>query len=191
MDNFKNRLIFYTSEGVFDAIESHCITVLQQKDFISGSWSYQNDVLYLAGNKFSSLLMFCGCAPRIEFKPLVNGELGSNFVAIQFVSFSANHFYTGKYPFHYSCSKCSTSIPLNDSVTDNQSSFFSCPQCSRQYNYHKINWRRKAGFGQFFIEVKGIFEGEVIPSDELLNILSSITDSNWKYFYADESSIPI
>ncbi len=190
MDNFRNRLILYTNEGIFDDIESQCITVLQQKGFISDPWSYQNEDLYLAGNKFSSLLMFCGCAPCIEFKPLANGELGSNFVAIQFVSLSADYFYPGKQPFNYPCSRCSTSIPLSNNEINNQSSLFSCPQCNQKYDYSKINWRRKAGFGQFFIEVRGIFEGEVIPSDELLHILSKITDSKWNYFYADESSIP-
>jgi hypothetical protein len=66
---------------------------LQEKGFIGEPWSYQNIDFYLAGNKFSGLLMFCDCAPCIEFKPLENGKLSSNFVAIRFVSLTAKYFY--------------------------------------------------------------------------------------------------
>lgn len=65
---------------------------------------------------------------------------------------------------------------------------FSCPYCSQEHFHQKINWRRKAGFSNFFIEIRGVFESDAIPSDELLQILSGLTNSKWGYFYADETA---
>ena len=195
MANFLNRLVLYPTILEEENIEPKCIQLLQDNEFISSTWSYNKEDFYLAAKKFTTLLMFCGCAPRIQFSPEENGEPGSNFVAVKFISLANNSFYPGKNPFNYTCSRCKTAIPITDSKIADSISFvnkniegagFFCPSCAHEYFYQKINWRRKAGFGKFFIEIRGIFESEALPSDELLQMLTRLTHSQWAYFYAQD-----
>lgn len=196
VNNFNNRLILYTesnlNEDIVESVKSECISVLQKNNFMGDKFNYQNKQLFYAGSKLSSLLMFCGCAPKIQLSLQNNGLPDSNFVALQLTFFSKNkYFYPGKQPFYYCCPKCSTSIELSigkEKLLLDKNSYFSCSQCAKHYHFNAINWRRKAGYGQFFIEVRGVFESEAIPSDQLLKILHGVTKSKWAYFYADESS---
>ena len=190
MSNFSNRLILYNKNLVSKTIETECIKLLQDIHFIGDKLTYNNDQFYLVGDKFLNLITFCGCSTSIQTDP---DENNSNFVAIKLSTFTdKQYFYLGKVPFNYSCSNCKSSINLTDNnikrFSIKQDDYFTCPECNHHNYYHQINWRRKAGIGQFFIEIHGVFDGEGLPNDELLRDLNNLTESNWEHFYAYSSS---
>ena len=190
MSNFLNRLILYNKNLVSKNIETECINLLQEINFIGEKLTYNNEHFYLVGDKFLSLVSFCGCSTNIQTHP---DENDSNFIAIKILPFTdKQYFYSGKVPFNYSCSNCKNLISLTNNDRKQfiieQDDFFTCPECKKNYFYHQINWRRKAGIGQFFIEIHGVFDGEGLPSDNLLNHLYNLTGSKWEHFYADSSS---
>jgi hypothetical protein len=48
---------------------------------------------------------------------------------------------------------------------------------------HRLKWKQSAGFGCQFLKVWGIFEGEAVPGEELMNTLRHASDLEWDYFY--------
>lgn len=58
-----------------------------------------------------------------------------------------------------------------------------CPHCKTTSYIAKLDWRRKAGFSRFFIEISNVFESEAVPSDSLLEMLERMTGQAWDYFY--------
>jgi hypothetical protein len=58
---------------------------------------------------------------------------------------------------------------------------WTCPECGNAFSAEQLQWRHCAGFGRFFLKVWGIFEGEAVPGDHLLNLLG--THSAFGYFF--------
>lgn len=65
--------------------------------------------------------------------------------------------------------------------------FWQCPECSNSGQIHQINWRKSAGFADFFIEITSIFPKEAVPNDAFLNLLKPCNHKDWTWFYAKSS----
>lgn len=57
MSNFLNCLVLFPTIPLKENIELIAIELLQKKGLISQQWTYNNEDFYLAGHKFSSLLI--------------------------------------------------------------------------------------------------------------------------------------
>jgi len=194
--NFSNRLILYPSflsfnESTPKIDTEDVLSLLSKHGLISNlgstnKWFYKNKLYYLAGDNFLKYITFMGCSPAIETKPNKDNLPGANFIALKVQNFTELTFYPGKEKYQHRCINCKNTILLEKHNPLSKSDLFSCTHCNNQFNYLQTNWRHNAGISHLFIEICGIFNGEAIPSDSLLNLLSKHNNQNnsWNYFYA-------
>ena len=154
-------------------------------------------VFYPTGENFLQLISFLGCSPMIELEPPTDPvELPAASAAGRFCHVFLN---------------CSETLTLR---ADNQCSPPRCPDCRQpvadwqarietwKENPTQSGWtcaachfkgqltdlqfRKTAGFGRTFIEIRGIHPSEAVPTDALLNTLQRLTDGPWKTIYIRE-----
>lgn len=58
-----------------------------------------------------------------------------------------------------------------------------CPECELTTPIENINWQNKLAVATHYIEVNGVFEGEVIPADKFLKALEEETGIGWSFCY--------
>ncbi|MEW6737242.1 MAG: hypothetical protein AB1489_38510 [Acidobacteriota bacterium] len=61
--------------------------------------------------------------------------------------------------------------------------FWICPLCSNKTSVYELDWKKRAGFGGFFIGICNIHEDEAYPVEELFETLKRFTSDKWTYFY--------
>lgn len=141
---------------------------------------------YRPGENFLRLVTFLGCSPVVSLgEPGLTGDefchidVDGPHDTIQFVSGN-----NAKLP---RCPGCGYRIEEWPSLIaqwrDDNAYIWRCPLCSKEYPPPRLRWRQCAGFGRYFIRVWGIFEGEAVPSDELLATLREVSGFDWGYFY--------
>ncbi len=60
-----------------------------------------------------------------------------------------------------------------------------CPSCYREVTTCEMDWRQHAICGRVLIELRNIFPGEAVPSDQLMHALSTETAMEWQYGWAE------
>lgn len=58
-----------------------------------------------------------------------------------------------------------------------------CPACGQTHRMDQLKWRQSAGLARYFIKVWGIYEGEAVPTEQLLGALHRQSGQEWTYFY--------
>jgi hypothetical protein len=61
-----------------------------------------------------------------------------------------------------------------------------CGQCGAIGDITGLNFRKTAGFGRSFVEIRGIYPSEAVPAETLLNTLKSLTHGDWSTLYIKE-----
>ncbi len=163
------------------------IAMLQALEFIDATLTYQGNIHYRPGEEFLSLMTFLGCSPVVALgEPGLTGE---DFCHVAFEGpAEQTQFIGGKNVKPPRCPKCGyrfTDWPERVSAweSDRENDRLGCPECGSELSLTTLKWRQCAGFGRFFIKVWGIFEGEAVPSDRLLDALQQHTGTAWSYFY--------
>jgi DNA-directed RNA polymerase subunit RPC12/RpoP len=146
---------------------------LEQIGFIGNR---QSPHQYSTGPSFLELVTYLGCSPQITL-----GESDAATV----IRFSGPHS-TPKFRSSRSikprCTACRKSFGLEE-MPRQPDEVIGCPHCGESYKAAKLDWRRKAGWGRFFIEISNVFESEAVPGETLLDELGSATGQAWEYFY--------
>lgn len=164
------------------------ITMLQQLEFIDAPITFQGNSHYRPGEEFLSLMTFLGCSPVVSLgEPGLTGE---DFCHVSFEgpTEEQTQFIGGNNVKQPRCPKCGHRFSAWPELvsaweTDRENYRLSCPDCGSELRLTALKWRQCAGFGRFFIKVWGIFEGEAVPSDRLLDALQRHTGTPWSYFY--------
>ncbi len=163
------------------------IDMLQSLGFIDAPFEFAGKTHYRPGEDFLQLMTFLGCSPVVSLgEPGLTGE---DFCHIALEEPSAQTRFVGgknvKPPRCPTCGHRYTSWPELVSAweADRRGYRLSCPDCGSELPLTALKWRQCAGFGRFFIKVWGIFEGEAVPSDRLLDALQRHTGTAWSYFY--------
>ncbi len=60
---------------------------------------------------------------------------------------------------------------------------WTCQICGHKAPLHRLRFREEAGFGRTFVELWGIYPGEAVPGEALLDALSQLTTTSWHWFY--------
>ena len=63
---------------------------------------------------------------------------------------------------------------------------WSCMTCGYTGQLTDLNFRKSAGFGKIFIEIRGIHPSEAIPGEALLASLQTLTGCQWNTLYIKE-----
>lgn len=141
---------------------------------------------YRPGENFLQLITFLGCSPVVSLgEP---GLTGDEFCHIAYDGpYDAIQFVSGGNVKQPRCPGCGYRIEgwqtIVEQWRDVPDLIWRCPLCGEEYPLPQLRWRQCAGFGRYFIRIWGVFEGEAVPSDELLAALREVSGFDWGYFY--------
>lgn len=162
------------------------VDVLRTAGFISDRFEFNGAVHYKPGEEFLHLLTFLGCSPVVALgEP---GLTGDEFCHIEFTPATAqSRFIAGDNIKVPRCRHCNHRINdwthLIEEWKSKGIDDWHCPECRHTTPLHRLKWKQCAGFGRQFIKIWGIFEGEAVPGEELMNLLRGITGGDWDEFY--------
>jgi len=140
---------------------------------------------YAIGDAYPRLLSFMGCSPHFKTEPEHADD--NNFCRLQILGPWTDPRLLGRVadasPRCPSCRKIDRQWREQSAepATDDQ---WRCPHCGTSANWGSLDWRRRAGFARLALVMHHVFEGEVVPSPELLATLSAHSGGPWTWFYA-------
>ena len=163
------------------------LAMLQSLRFIDSTIEFEGATHYRPGEDFLQLMTFLGCSPVVALgEP---GLTGDDFCHLAIEGPMAEaRFVGGRNVKPPRCPGCGHRFDqwqehVSAWEADREGYRISCPECRTEKALPGIKWRQCAGFGRLFIKVWGIFEGEAVPSDRLLDSLQQHTGVAWGYFY--------
>ena len=150
------------------------------------SASFYEQALYLPGDRFLDLIAFMGCSPDIKLEP---GDDKRPFCHIHLqIRADTIEFHRGNHTHAPRCPGCGNPVnewqrSIKSWLVNGTASLWECEACHHQAAPWHYNWRKSAGFGRCFIEIRNIFPKEAIPQQHLLDTLNSHYGIKWHYFY--------
>lgn len=135
---------------------------------------------FSSGPAYLELVAYLGCSPHIalgEAEDAMLVSFGGPFDKTQFRA------HPNARP---RCPACRQNLVVED-IPERPDGIISCPHCGISHQACKLNWRNKAGFGRFFVEISNVHESEAVPGETLLEELGSATGQAWGYFYWQEN----
>jgi hypothetical protein len=170
---------------------------LQALGLIGAPVAFEDEVFYPTGNKFLQLVSFLGCSPMIELDPPADQTaLASASAAGKFCHLFLNC--TESLAFRAdsrcpppSCPGCRQPVADWQAAIaawrqNTQHSDWTCAACGFSGQLTDLLFRKTAGFGRTFIEIRGIHPSEAVPTDTLLDRLQYLSDGPWKTIYLKE-----
>jgi Zn ribbon nucleic-acid-binding protein len=174
------RLILFPDTPDSPAPEPGALMQFLQRIGLAGDPLDPAQATYLVGSRFMQLVSFMGCSPYLQLKPPEDG--GSGFCHIALLGpFEQPRFLYGANTRPPRCPACSQPIKAwRENLALNR---ITCDNCGNISRPDELEWRRNAGVGRIFVEIRNIFPGEAVPVDELMNGLREIDGGAWSYFY--------
>jgi hypothetical protein len=132
--------------------------------------------LFNTGAAYLELITYLGCSPQIalgEAESATTIRLNGPFDKPEFRSSAKAK---------PRCRLCWQTLAL-DKFPVRPDETVTCVHCKISSRAVELDWRRKAAFGRFFIEISNVFESEAVPGEALLDALGSATGQAWDYFY--------
>ncbi len=130
--------------------------------------------VFAVGEKFFSYITYLGCSPFVE----PSTKISILFGAMPRFIYGANT----ESP---SCPSCHNKIEDWRHQLESKTHFsqWRCATCTTGYSADQLRWRKRAGTGNIFIMVDGIYQNEALPNDELLESLAGSGANKCDYFY--------
>lgn len=134
------------------------------------------------GSNFMKWLTFIGCSPSMGS----NQDYNNYSVELVMMGDAPVLLTSARHPAP-ACPACghrntgeaaASNIVLSDSMYT-----WLCNSCGRKTSIAEINWRHKLAIAVDYIVIHGVFEGEVVPADGLLDQLAEISGTSWSYCY--------
>ena len=170
---------------------------LQAIGLIGAAREVNKDTFYPTGERFLQLVTFLGCSPLIELEPpsdpaiLAADSATGKFCHVFLSSAESLRFRTDTRTPAPRCPTCRTAVTdwpsllrawQNDPVNGN----WRCAHCEYTGHITGLGFRKSAGFGRSFVEIRGIYPSEAVPGEPLLNALKSLTHGDWSTLYIKE-----
>ena len=178
-----------TSTALADSLQS--IGLLGAASDINGA------TYYPTGDHFLQLITFLGCSPMIELEPPADHEMLADasregrFCHVFLECSDTLRFRCDPRTPPPRCPQCRA--PLADWPTilqawrdDPANDHCHCPQCNASARITELGFRKTAGFGRTFVEIRGIHPSEAVPVEALLNTLKTLTHCAWSTIYIKE-----
>ncbi len=155
------------------------VRVLENAGLI-GAMESGEDHRYQAGEQFLSLIMFLGCSPQISLTDAAATD-GQPVCRIRLHEFKDVQLMESRPPPALRCPACRATFPRPSAPAyDRQQG---CSACGESVPLYRLDWRRNAGFGRFFVEIENVFPHEAVPADRLTSVLEALSGNRWDYFY--------
>lgn len=190
-----SRLTLYPSPPTFRLADTQTLgAVLRDANLLGAPYPAAGTACYLAGAAFLDFIMFLGCSPQIQTRPAPDEPLrrAPNFYYLELPpGFDRPRFLGGEFSRPPRCLQCKGvdkdwPTHLARWQHSGQAADFAwfCPHCGAISPFCELDWRQTAGFAQAALHVWGVFEGEAVPGENLLNLLAHTTGAAWSYCYA-------
>lgn len=180
-----NLLILHPADPEIAIEEAALVDPMRRIEFLSEAMDFRGVRHYRPGDEFLQLIIFLGCSPVVSLgEP---GKTGKEFCHIGFrepapepVLFAGANAKTPRCP---ACRKPQDEWQDAFRSGEPAPKSWTCRHCGHIAPSRSMNWRQSAGIGRSFIMIWGIFEGEAVPSDQLMKTLEEIGHGPWSYFY--------
>ncbi len=137
-------------------------------------------VVFRVGERFLQLISFLGCSPYLQLDPPADG--GDDFCHLAILGpFATPRLLYGEDTRPPRCPSCGAAMRAwREEISSGN---VGCRECGTRHPLERIEWRKHAGYGRLFVEIRNIFPGEAVPVDELLTRLQDLGCGEWGYFY--------
>lgn len=170
---------------------------LQEDGFIGDPATSAHGDFYPTGDRFLQLVSFLGCSPAIELDPPVDpaardaAVLAGSFCHVVLQCSDALLFRADPGTRPPRCPHCGQAVTdwadaLQRWQADPASTQWSCAECEQAGDLTGWVFRKTAGFGKVFVEIRGIYPSEAVPGEALMNRLAAVTGGPWQYMYIKE-----
>lgn len=152
---------------------------------------------YPTGENFLQLITFLGCSPAIELDPPPDPALidaasaEGRFCHVFLTCTDELQFRADARTQPPRCPHCRVPEQMwQEKIKawqkDRANIRWRCPDCDFTGLLTDLAFRKTAGFGKSFVEIRGIYPSEAIPGEALMGTLRALTDSDWKAIYIRE-----
>lgn len=170
---------------------------LQGIGLIGARTTWAGGVIYPGGDRFLQLVSFLGCSPFIELEPprdsaaLDEAVAHGRFCHVALVCEPTLRFRADRQTRPPRCPYCRHPEPewqahIHRWQANPAETQWSCTACGKRCEMTRWLFRRTAGFGKVFVEIRGIYPAEAIPGEALLAALEECTGGTWRYVYIKE-----
>lgn len=146
---------------------------------LMSAMSRRHPHLHLPGSEFMSLVTFLGCSPAVSMTADEDQAPNPYFIEAVDIHKSvvsicgASH----RAP---RCPQCRREVSDWSDVSAVGGELV-CSQCGFNSPLSGWDWRHRAGYGRQWINVWGVYEGEAVPGDKLLESLHTLSGVAWNY----------
>ena len=156
-----------------------------------------NGQFYPTGDQFLHLVTFLGCAPTIELDPpadpseLADASAEGRFCHIYLTESERVLFRADSQTHTARCPQCRKPEPAWETLIqawqqDPATTGWQCAACGHTGQPTDLQFRKTAGFGKTWIEIRGIYPSEAVPGDTLLAALRALSGCDWNTLYIKE-----
>ena len=175
--------------------ESLLIDELRRAEFIADQFEWFDEQHYRIGKRFADWISFSENHTVIVLNPAGASLVESARVLNRetcHISFNTAgdkpHFLGGGNTESPLCPHCQFEVVefvsiIDNFYKDNKINRWQCVACHQQSSIFALNWRKRAGFGSYWIDIWNIHLNEAEPIAKFLDLLKSITKLDWTYFY--------
>ena len=159
--------------------------------------AYDGGMFYPTGSHFLQLVTFLGCSPTIELDPpaaadkLAAAVRTAGFCHVMLSCHAQIQFRADPRTRPPRCPHCRQPVPAWQDVIrqwrdDPAATAWSCTHCGHACSPTGWAFRKSAGFGKVFLEIRGIYPSEAVPGEPLMKQLGILTGCDWEYIYIKE-----
>jgi hypothetical protein len=193
-----HKLILLPTDPTCPPVSSGQLTgKLQAIGLIGAAREVNNDTFYPTGEHFLQLVTFLGCSPMIELEPpsdperLAADSARGKFCHVFLSCSETLRFRADPRIPAPRCPTCRTAMTdwrtlLQAWQNNPANGNWRCTHCGHTGHITGLGFRKSAGFGHSFVEIRGIYPSEAVPGEALLNALKSLTHGDWSTLYIKE-----
>lgn len=152
---------------------------------------------YPVGEQFLQLVTFLGCSPAIRLDPpgdpreLEEASTAGCFCHVYISTGEQLTFRGDSQTQAPRCPRCRSPAPRWKSALQawqagTHGLDWHCLGCGFSGRLSDLVFRKTAGFGRTFLEIRGIYPSEAVPGPALLDTLASLTGTPWTTIYLRE-----
>lgn len=194
-----HKLLLYPEDPDCEGISTRKLAdSLQEIQLIGAAIPLEHETIYPTGERFLQLITFLGCSPMIELEPpddpehIESASRDGLFCNIHLSGSDAGlRFRADNLTQAPRCPHCRQPEPNWRELVDRwrgdkHALDWQCRACGHKDRLTGLNFRKQAGFGRAFVEIRGIYPSEAVPGEALHRCLQKLSGCEWRVMYIKE-----
>ncbi len=181
----ENLLLLYPADPMAAPAVEPLVSALQEIGLLGDPFTCDGAPHFRPGEAFLRRITYLGCSPVVALgEP---GATGDEFAHLALSGpYETPRFLAGTNVKQPRCPACrQRAEPWQDwpqRLAAGEAWRWQCPACGTANEAVELDWRQCAGHARLFLTVWGVFEGEAVPSDDLLKTLAGFAGP-WRWSY--------